>query len=55
MAEKVFTVSHWSKDDLVATYGLPEDKISVTYNAPQKNFRRELPATKALISVQWAH
>lgn len=38
VADKVFTVSHWSKDDLRTTYGLPEDKISVTYNAPQRKF-----------------
>jgi glycosyltransferase involved in cell wall biosynthesis len=38
VADKVFTVSHWSKNDLKATYGLPEDKILVTYNAPQWKF-----------------
>jgi len=36
MADHVFTVSQWSKSDLVKTYGLSEEKVSVTYNAPQE-------------------
>ena len=36
LADHVFTVSQWSKSDLIKTYGLSEEKVSVTYNAPQE-------------------
>ena len=36
LADHVFTVSQWSKSDLVNTYRLSEEKVSVTYNAPQE-------------------
>ena len=38
IAERVFTVSDWSKNDLVSTYGVSKEKIVVTPNAPQRTF-----------------
>lgn len=40
VAEKIFTVSNWSKEDLVSTYRISEEKIVVTLNAPQRVFSK---------------
>lgn len=38
-ADKILTVSDYSKRDLVETYHLPEDKIVVTYNGVATSFK----------------
>lgn len=38
-ADKIITVSHYSKRDLIETYGVPEDKIVVTYNGVAPCFK----------------
>ena len=35
-AEQLFTVSQWSAEDIAHTYGIPREKIALTYNAPQQ-------------------
>ena len=36
LAQHIFTVSEWTKNDLMATYHVRPEDISLTYNAPQK-------------------
>ncbi len=44
-ANHIFAVSHTSKRDLARTFGVPETKISVVYNAVEEGFLHEpLPA-----------
>jgi glycosyltransferase involved in cell wall biosynthesis len=38
MAQRIFTVSNWSKKDIITTYGVAEEKVVVTPNAPQRVF-----------------
>ncbi|MEC8458886.1 MAG: glycosyltransferase family 1 protein [Bacteroidota bacterium] len=38
IAAKLFTVSNWSKNDIVSSYGISKEKIIVTPNAPQREF-----------------
>ena len=42
-ASHVFTVSEFSKKDIVDFYGIPEERISVTYDAVDPEFKKELP------------
>lgn len=44
-ADRIATVSQFSKDDIRQTYGIPADKIDVVYNGCNELFR-PLPATK---------
>ena len=37
-ADKLITVSHFSKNDIVKTYGIPASKIEVVYNAAAEDF-----------------
>lgn len=39
-ANKIATVSHYSKQDLVQTYGVLEDKIEVVYNGINDGYRK---------------
>lgn len=38
-SEKVFTVSEFSKKDIMSNYHLPEEKLTVVYNAVSDSFR----------------
>ena len=38
-ANHIITVSEYSKRDIVQTYGIPEDKVTVTYEAAGQEFR----------------
>ena len=38
IASQLFTVSQWSANDLVSTYGIAAGKIAITPNAPQRKF-----------------
>jgi glycosyltransferase involved in cell wall biosynthesis len=38
-ADHIITVSEYSKRDIVQTYGIPEDKITVTYEGAGQEFR----------------
>lgn len=40
-AEHIFTVSEYSKKDLIDYFHIPEDKITVTYNAADHQFHRK--------------
>jgi glycosyltransferase involved in cell wall biosynthesis len=35
-AQRIFTVSQWSAEDIASTYTIPAEKIALTYNAPQQ-------------------
>lgn len=45
-ADLIFTVSEYSKQEIIRYYGTPEDKIEVTPLAPDSNFRLEEDAEK---------
>jgi glycosyltransferase involved in cell wall biosynthesis len=38
-ADHIITVSEYSKQDIVRTYGIPEEKITVTYEGASEEFR----------------
>ena len=38
-AQQIFTVSQWSAEDIANTYGIPPEKIALTYNAPQQQMK----------------
>ncbi len=42
-AHRVITVSHHAKSDLVRVFGLPADRVDVTYEAADPGFARPLP------------
>ncbi|MGA1363966.1 MAG: glycosyltransferase family 4 protein [Schleiferiaceae bacterium] len=52
-ANLLMTVSETSKADLVATYGVPDDRVVVTPNAPQHDFR-PMPEAAATARQRWA-
>lgn len=39
IAQHIFTVSQFSKDDLIATYGIAQNKITVAYNGVSSGYR----------------
>ncbi|WNQ10831.1 glycosyltransferase family 1 protein [Paenibacillus aurantius] len=45
-AAKIITVSEYSKQDIIDTYGVPEDKVAVTYNSIDTSFQVEKDAAK---------
>ena len=53
-AKKIFTVSEFSKQDIVKSYNLPKNKVRVFYNGSREAFRPlmkpEIQATKAKYS-----
>ncbi len=53
-ANHVFTVSQFSKDDLIKRYNLDTDKISFAYNGPQKPFE-DLHQKAQGIRQRYAH
>jgi glycosyltransferase involved in cell wall biosynthesis len=50
-AKRILTVSHFSKADIVRTYGIPPEKISVIYNGIHDDFEQkstaEIESTRA--------
>lgn len=53
-ANHIITVSHYSKNDIVHTYGIPEKKVSVIYNGISEAFRvlslEEINETRSIYS-----
>lgn len=47
-ADKLITVSHFSKNDIVKTYGIPASKIEVVYNAAAEDFF-EIPESEKTV------
>jgi len=45
-ADRICTVSHFSKEDIIDTYGIPEEKIDVTYNGVSPIFKVIQPKEK---------
>ena len=52
-ANLLLTVSETSKADLMATYGIPDDRVAVTPNAPQHDFR-PMPEAADSARQRWA-
>ena len=46
-AQQIFTVSQWSAQDIASTYGIPPEKIALTYNAPQQRMKAGQMETEA--------
>lgn len=54
-AVRIATVSEFSKQDICATYGIPERKIDVVYNGSNELFRPMDAGEKTRVQVQYAH
>jgi glycosyltransferase involved in cell wall biosynthesis len=53
-AKAIVTVSEFSKQDIVAQYGVTKDKVNVVYNAVQSTFKPLSPAQKAQVMERWS-
>lgn len=53
-AVRIATVSEFSKNDIVATYDIPAEKIDVVYNGSNELFRPLDTTEKARVQVQYA-
>ena len=46
IANRLVTVSEFSKNDIVAQFGVPSDSIDVVYNAPDSSMHKEQPPSE---------
>lgn len=53
-AERIATVSEFSKQDISKTYGIPEHKIDVVYNGVGEDFKLIADAEKAKAKERWS-
>lgn len=53
-SDRVITVSHYTKNDIIRIYGIPEDKIKVAWNGCDKKFRPIGPNTKRQTQEKYA-
>lgn len=51
-AARILTVSEFSRQDIIATLGVPPERVSVTYNGVHERFRPVAPAAAAVLA-QW--
>lgn len=52
-AARILTVSEFSRQDIIATLGVPPERVSVTYNGVHERFRPVVPAAAAAVLAQW--
>lgn len=52
-AAHIITVSHYSKQDICATYGVASDKITVAHNAANEIFKPLLPTEQKAVQNQF--
>ncbi|HLW29379.1 MAG TPA: glycosyltransferase family 1 protein [Brumimicrobium sp.] len=53
-ADRICTVSQFSKEDIIDTYGIPEEKIDVTYNGVSPIFKMIEPEEKVKIQKKYS-
>lgn len=54
-AAHIATVSHFTKNDIVRTYGISPEKITVTGNAASAGFKPLEPAERELVRKKYSH